>query len=231
MDLLWNCLDDLKALQRQLAAKVRLEPFRGPVKFIGGADVAYVGPWAIGVVVVMKWPDLELVDVGRTIELVSFPYVPGFLSFREVPVLVEAYYATIKRPDLLLVDGQGIAHPRGIGLASHLGVMLDIRTIGCAKEVLVGKARPPARGKGAYSLLVSEGKTIGVLLRTKRDTKPLCVSPGHRIDLESSIRWILESTRGARLPEPLRRAHQFAQLSKAFFLRGEAPNPIAPRRR
>lgn len=231
MDLLSKCVDELKALQGQLATKVRLEPFSGPLRFIGGADVAYVGPWAIGVVVVMKWPDLELVDVGRAIEVVSVPYLPGFLSFREVPVLAEAYYATVKRPDLLLVDGQGIAHPRGIGLASHLGVVLEVRTIGCAKEVLIGKARPLGKEKGAYSPLVFEGKTIGALLRTKRDTKPLCVSPGHMIDLESSIRWVLESTREARLPAPLRKAHQLAQMSKALFLKAEVPSLAGPHRR
>jgi len=231
VDLPSSYVDKLKALQRQLASKVRLEPFSGPLGFIGGADVAYVGPWAIGVVVVMRWPDLQLIDMGRAVELVSFPYVPGFLSFREVSVLVEAYYATVKRPELLLVDGQGIAHPRGIGLASHLGVMLGIRTIGCAKEVLIGKAHPPGRKRGAYSPLVFEGKTIGVLLRTKESVKPICVSPGHRIDLWGSIRWTLESTRGARLPEPIRMAHQLAQMSKALFLKAEAPGPVGPRRR
>lgn len=231
MDLLSNYVDELKALQRQLAAKVKLEPFRGPLRYIGGADVAYVGPWAIGVVVVMQWPDLELIDVGRAIELVSFPYLPGFLSFREVSVLAEAYYSTVKRPDLLLVDGQGIAHPRGIGLASHLGVVLEVRTIGCAKEVLIGRARPLGKGKGTYSPLVFGGRTIGVLLRTKGNTRPLCVSPGHMIDLEGSIKWVLESTKEARLPEPLRKAHQLAQMSKALFLKAGAPNSAGPHRR
>jgi len=200
-------IGELEKLQRKLSREVLIEPLKDEPQVVGGVDVSYRGKWGVGVLILMRWPELEVIQERFKIGEVDFPYIPCFLSFREVPFLEPLFEGLDFLPDVLFVDGQGIAHPRRFGLASHIGVLLGIRTIGCAKRPLVGKAEEPEDKEGAFSLLRHEGEVVGALLRTKKGVKPLCVSPGHRIDLEGSIRLVLKAIRGFRIPEPLRRAH------------------------
>jgi deoxyribonuclease V len=139
---------------------------------------------------------------------ISFPYIPGLLSFREGPILIKAFQRLKLKPDVLICDGQGIAHPRGMGFASHIGLWLDIPSIGCAKTPLLDDFISPGPSKGSVEWIRWEGKKVGAVLRTRENVKPLFVSPGHRIDLPTSIQLILKSCKGYRFPEPLRKAHQ-----------------------
>ena len=156
---------------------------------------------------VLNYPELRLVETKVVRGKVDFPYVPGLLSFREAPLTLAACEGLALIPDLVLVDGQGIAHPRRFGFASHLGLFLDTPTIGCAKSRLCGRHEEPAEEPGSYAEVVDGGETIGVALRTKAGSKPLYVSIGHKVDLEAAIYWVLECCRGYRLPEPCRLAH------------------------
>jgi deoxyribonuclease V len=142
---------------------------------------------------------------------IPFRYIPGLLSFREGPILVKTFQKLKIKPDLMIYDGQGIAHPRGFGLASHLGLWLDLPSIGCAKTPLLGEFISPGPSQGSFELIRREGKEVGVVLRTKDKIKPLFISPGHRIDLLTSIQIILTTCQGFRIPEPLRRAHQLSR--------------------
>jgi deoxyribonuclease V len=162
---------------------------------------------ATGAVVVLNYPELRLVETKVIRGRVNFPYVPGLLSFREAPLTLAACEKLGIIPDLVLVDGQGIAHPRRFGLASHLGLFLDTPTIGCAKSRLCGRHEEPGDNPGSYAEVVDRGETIGVALRTKPGSKPVYVSIGHKVDLEAAIYWVLECCRGYRLPEPCRLAH------------------------
>ena len=161
-------------------------------------------------VVVLGYPGLELVEVSVIRGEVDFPYVPGLLSFREAPLILRACQGLSATPDLVLVDGQGIAHPRRIGLASHLGLFLNTPTVGCAKSRLCGSHDVPGDERGDSADLVDGEETIGAVVRTKSGTKPVYVSVGHRIDLPGAVHWVLECCRGYRLPEPVRLAHQAA---------------------
>jgi deoxyribonuclease V len=165
---------------------------------------------ATGAVVVLEYPGLNLVEVSVIRGTVNFPYIPGLLSFREAPLVLRAFQALETTPDLVLVDGQGIAHPRRIGLASHLGLFLDVPTIGCAKSRLCGSHEVPGIEAGEYTELMDKQEIIGVVLRTKVRTKPVYVSIGHRIDLPTAVYWVRECCKGYRLPEPTRLAHQAA---------------------
>lgn len=159
---------------------------------------------------VLSYPDLNIAEV-RTVEAEpSFPYVPGLLSFREVPVLLGALEALQTTPDIVLVDGQGIAHPRRFGLACHLGLMLDVPTIGCAKSLLVGMHDTLSEEDCVWTWLEDDGEVIGAAVRTRRGVKPVYVSVGHRVNLDAAIDWTLACCRGYRLPEPTRLAHQAA---------------------
>jgi deoxyribonuclease V len=162
---------------------------------------------AKGAVVVLRFPELAVVESTVAEERVEFPYVPGFLSFREAPLLLAAWERLSLTPDLVVVDAQGIAHPRRLGLASHLGLFLDVPTIGCAKSVLCGRHGDPGEEPGASAFLLDNGEVIGAALRTKRGTKPVYVSIGHKVDLEAALRWVMACCHGYRLPEPTRLAH------------------------
>jgi len=158
-------------------------------------------------VVVLSYPELETVEV-RTVEgETPFPYVPGLLSFRESPLILAAFERVRNAPDLVLVDGQGIAHPRRLGLASHLGLFLDRPTIGCAKSILCGRHEALGDERGSHAELFDRGECIGAALRTRSGVRPIYVSVGHRIDLASSLQWVLKCCCGYRLPEPTRLAH------------------------
>lgn len=197
-------------LKQQLVTVNRSEEYQ----FIGGSDVSYIGDSGIGVVVVFD-RRFNLVDRAVIKKKVDFPYIPGFLAFREVPLILEAYKSLKVKPDIVLVDGQGIAHPRGFGVASHLGVLLNIPTIGVAKNRLYGVCEAPEPRRGSYTYLRDRNnRIIGACLVTKDNTKPLYVSIGHLVDLEMAIRVVLENTIHYRLPEPLRIAHHYTQIEK-----------------
>ena len=177
-----------------------------------------------GAVVVLSYPELELVETRIAKEKIEFPYIPGLLSFRESPLTLAACEKLSVTPDLILVDGQGIAHPRRMGLASHLGLLLDTPTIGCAKSLLCGRHKMPGVEPGSYTERVDNGQTIGAALRTKTGTNPLYVSVGHRIDLQNAIHWVLKCCRGYRLPEPSRLAHLAAggHLNEGLWMHSAA---------
>lgn len=206
---------DARKRQERLKKKVRLVPFRGEPQYVGGVDAAFSEDLVYAAVCLYRYPDLTPVGKACAVEKLKFPYVPGFLSFREGPAIIAAIKKLTTKPDVILVDGQGIAHPRGIGIASYLGVLLGIPTIGCAKTRLVGEFEGPGRRKGSWSELTYEGRIVGAVLRTKDSVRPLFVSPGHKIDLDGAIRITLNCTGKYRIPEPLRCADMLSKKSKS----------------
>jgi len=187
------------------------------VKLIAGSDLAYdrQKDTAIASIVVMTFPSLSVVEEVCGYTQIPFPYIPGLLSFREIPPMVEAAKRLKHKPDVWLIDGAGIAHPRGIGLASHWGLIVNIPTIGCAKSHLYGHYEDPPVQKGSYTPIKSNsGKVIGIVLRTRREVKPIFMSPGHLIDIESAKEIVLMTCTKYRNPEPLRHAHKLADRCK-----------------
>ncbi len=217
---------EARAIQEELRCKVREGPALDPasVSMVAGTDISYLreSRLALGAVVLMDYPTLEVLQVCTSAVEVAFPYVPGLLSFRELPALLPALEDLDRTPDLVFVDGQGLAHPRAIGLASHLGVLTGLPTVGCAKSRLVGEAQEPGREVGDWTPLLYEGKTVGAVLRTRRGVKPLYVSVGNLVDLDTCLRMVLNCLRGVRLPEPQRRAHlaadELKRMARAGFL-------------
>lgn len=196
-------------LQKDLRESVRLQPLDRKVKLIAGADISFdkFSETVYAGVVVLRLPSLEVVEEAGVVTTTKFPYVPGLLSFREAPSVLEAWAKLKSEPDAVMFDGQGIAHPRRIGIASHMGLILNRPTFGCAKSVLVGRFVEPSPERGARSLLIDKNETIGAALRTKNKTQPIYVSAGHLIDLENAVDLTLQSDGGYRQPEPTRRAH------------------------
>lgn len=180
------------------------------IKYVAGVDCALRNNHAVAVVPVLRFDTLELVDLAVAAKPLVFPYVPGLLSFRECPAILAAMRRLKVQPDLVMVDGQGIAHPRRIGIAAHLGVLLDKPTIGVAKSRLIGTHDEPYQKSGYYTDLCDKGELIGGVLRTRDNCNPLYISVGHKIDLPTAIDLVLECCRGFRLPEPTRLAHQAA---------------------
>jgi deoxyribonuclease V len=150
------------------------------------------------------------VEVKRVQGEINFPYIPGLLSFREAPIILKAYEQLEHSPDIIMVDGQGIAHPRRLGIAAHLGLFFDVPTIGCAKSRLCGSCQMPSIEPGSFEEIIDNNETIGVALRTRYNTKPVYISIGNKISLEDAIFWVMRCGRGYRLPEPIRYAHQAA---------------------
>ena len=184
-----------------------------PPRFVAGADAITdrEDQRIFGAIAVYSYPELELVEEAGAAGVCPFPYRTGLLSFREVPILAEAFQKLRRRPDVILVDGQGIAHPRGLGLATHLGLVLDIPTIGVAKSRLIGSGEEPGADAGAASPLVWQGQVVGMILRTQKGRKPFYLSPGHRITLEESREIVLGCVRRYRSPEPLRQADNLSR--------------------
>lgn len=176
---------------------------------VAGVDISAPNARGVakGAVVVLSYPELALVDTSVVEQRIDFPYVPGLLSFREAPAAVAAFEKLILTPDLILVDAQGIAHPRRLGFASHLGLLLDAPTIGCAKSILCGKHQPLGIEAGCHAELIDNDEVVGAALRTKEHTTPIYVSIGHKVDLATALRWVMNCCRGYRLPEPTRLAH------------------------
>jgi deoxyribonuclease V len=217
----WNLAPaEAVALQRQLAGRVLTDIPLTSCDLIAGADVSYdqgSTKFYAGVVV-LRTDDLSIVERRGAALDSPFPYIPGLLSFREAPALLEAFARVQSAPGAVMVDGQGIAHPRRLGIASHLGLWLDLPCIGCAKSLLTGRYKEPAHDAGSTSALHDGNEVIGQVVRTKSGVKPLFVSVGHRIDLDSAVRWVLACGHGYRLPEPTRQAHLFVNELR----RGEA---------
>lgn len=205
-------LDYKKAIQVQetLRERLILKKPTGKICTVAGADVSYDKQsdlFFAGVIVFKLGKHLERVEERTAVGKARFPYIPGLLSFREAPILLKAFNKLKIHPDIILFDGQGIAHPRHFGLASHLGLILDRPSIGCAKSRLVGEYGDVENVIGVYSKLFYKNEVVGVVLRTKVNTKPIFVSPGHKTNLAFAIRIALKTCCGYRIPEPIRQAH------------------------
>lgn len=204
-------IKEANAIQSALEELVKIAPLQEPLRSIAGVDAVFSGNTVTGVAAIFTYPALTPVDEASATVKASFPYRPGYLSFREGPALIEAVLRLKKRPGLILCDGQGIAHPRRMGIASFLGVWLDLPAVGCAKSRLVGEFEMPGIQKGNWSPLSFNGKVIGAVLRTKEKVRPIFVSPGHRVSLEDAIRIVLVCCQGFRIPEPIRRADMLSR--------------------
>jgi len=209
-------IQDAFQIQKELTRKLLFEDDTDDPALIAGVDVAFsrARDLLYAAIVVLDAETMQPVEVASAAQQPVFPYVPGLLTFREGPVVLQAYEKLKLEPDLVMFDGQGIAHPQGLGLAAHMGVILDKPSIGCAKSRLVGEFKEPKQKRGAMRTLSLHRKKVGVVLRTRDNTKPLFVSPGHRITVETAVKRVLEAGRGYRLPEPTRLAHYEAARAK-----------------
>lgn len=220
-------VEEAVALQKKLAHFVVISPLPSTLLILGAADLAYIrgkndknevtAPTYVAVVITFSWPDLSLLEKAVHIGKVDFPYIPGLLSFREVPPIFRAWEKLREKPDVFLCDGQGIAHPRGIGLATHLGLLLDIPTVGCAKTRLWGHHEELPPQKGSRVPLYANGQPIGIVYRSRTGVKPLYISPGHMADISSSVTLVEKCLGRYRIPEPIRAAHRLAKQVKLTF--------------
>lgn len=206
-------VEEAIAIQQQLRREViTSDQLKEPVQYVAGVDMGFeaAGTISRAAVAVLSFPDLQLQESAIARRPTSFPYVPGFLSFREIPAVLDALEKISTVPDLILCDGQGIAHPRRLGIACHLGLIVDIPTIGVAKSLLIGKHQEVPDSRGSWQPLINRGETIGAVLRTRVGTKPLYVSSGHRVSLPTAIDYVLRCTPKYRLPETTRIADKLA---------------------
>lgn len=206
----WNVSpSEAVRLQSELRGRIVLEPLRGRVRFVAGADLSFelYSDIVYAGFVVIDLKNFETVATSTAVATATMPYIPGLLTFREGPALLKAWRRLTVEPDVVVFDGQGIAHPRRMGVAAHMGLFLERPTIGCGKTKLCGTFGELGPRAGDSSSLIYKGETVGVALRTKDRTNPVFISPGHLIDVEDSVRVILASCHGYRIPEPTRRAH------------------------
>lgn len=199
-------IDSAKRAQRILRRNVLITHLKKNINYIAGVDSAFSKDKIICVAILFRYPELEYLEDRHTVMDITFPYIPGLLSFREGPAMITTIKKLSTKPDLLLIDGQGIAHPDGFGIASHIGVILNIPTIGCAKSRLIGDYDEPGRRKGEFSYLIHNSKKVGVVLRTRDGTRPLFISPGHLITLSEAMDIVLKCSQRYRIPAPLRMA-------------------------
>lgn len=222
----WNVnYKEAVQIQQRLKKELILKKPKRRFHLVAGADVAYDkenDKFYAGVIIFklasfasLKDKDMQRLEQATAIGRVVFPYIPGLLSFREIPILLKAFSKIKQTPDIIIVDGQGIAHPRGVGLASHLGLILDVPSVGCAKSRLVGEHEPVGEKAGSLSYIKLNGKVVGAVLRTRTNVKPVYVSPGHKIDLASAVNVVLKCCRGYKLPEPTRQAHILVNRQRA----------------
>jgi len=199
-------------IQETLRRQLILKKTFSQIETIGGADVSYLnGDHLLGMILVFSYPDLKLLESSWAYGKTPFGYIPGLLAFREGPILIEAFRKSKIKPDVMIFEGQGIAHPRGFGMASHLGLWLDTPSIGCTKKPLVATGITVGSSEGQLQPILREGVEVGAVVRTKTNVKPVFVSPGHKIDLATSVQIVLETCRDMRLPEPLRRADKVSR--------------------
>lgn len=211
-----NNVAEAKAIQEQLRDRVIVSDVLTEVKYVAGVDIGFEDNYAISkaAVAVLSYPELELVEKAIARIPTVFPYVPGYLSFREIPAILETFPKLTTIPDLILCDGQGFAHPRRLGLACHLGILLDIPTIGVAKSLFIGKHEEVPAEKGSWKPLVDKDETIGVVLRSRTNVKPIYVSIGHKISLPTAIDYVMGCLTKYRLPETTRWADKLASKQK-----------------
>ncbi|MFY0255615.1 deoxyribonuclease V [Chitinophaga sp. 30R24] len=209
-------------LQQELKAAVKVIPYTGPLHYVAGADISFnkFSTTVYAGIVLLAFPSLVPIGYSLVKKEVLFPYVPGFLAFREVPALLDAWEQLPVKPDILVVDGHGIAHPRRMGIASHFGVLANQPSIGSAKKKLFGIYEEPGPEKGSYTPLTDKkGEQLGNVLRSKNKVKPIFVSPGHLVDIPGSLEILEKCLKGYRLPEPTRLAHNAVNQ----FRLGEIP--------
>ena len=208
------------ALQKQLARKVIRKSSINirKVKTIAGIDASYRNNMACAAAVVLNFENLEMLEFQTATRPIEFPYIPGLLSFREGPAILDAIHKLKTRPDLLLLDGQGIAHQRRFGIASHIGLLLELPAVGCAKTKLVGKYEKPEINRGNFTYIEDVNETIGAAVRTRTKVRPVFVSIGHRVNLPDSINFVLQTCKGYRLPEPIRLADQLSRKMLQQFI-------------
>ncbi|EAW38967.1 deoxyribonuclease V [Lyngbya sp. PCC 8106] len=199
-------------IQNQLKSLVVTTDQFESIQYVAGVDVGFLDNYTISqaAVAVLSFPDLQLQEQAISQRQTTFPYIPGFLSFREVPVILDALEKLTIIPDIIICDGQGIAHPQRFGLACHLGVLINLPTIGVAKSIFIGTHQELATEKGSWEPLIDRGEVIGAVVRSRTNVKPLYVSPGHRISLETAIDFVLQCTPKYRLPETTRWADYLA---------------------
>ena len=203
----------LLAAQKLVAERAVIRDDFGQVRLIAGVDQAFAGELILSGIVVLDYGSLDVVEKACSVEEIKYPYIPTFLSFREGPAIVSAFGKLKNRPDILMVDGAGINHPRGAGIATHVGVALDVPTIGITKKILCGTGEEPVQVGDAAPLLY-KGTAVGWLLKSNRRARPIIVAPGHRVSLESSLSIVKSCLRGHKLPEPARLAHLYVDEEK-----------------
>jgi len=218
---------EARRLQEELSSRVKLCPLPETIRFVAGADVAFAKELnrCFASVVLLSFPELETVEVCTASAATAFPYIPGLLSFREGEVALGAFRKLKQSPDVVIFDGQGRAHPRRMGLASHLGLWLQVPTVGCAKSRLVGEYETPGIERGQHTPLLHDGEKIGDVVRTRRLVKPVFVSPGHLADFDGARRIVLDCCTRYRLPEPTRLAHTAVAEAKRRYLAARGTGP------
>ena len=211
------------AIQNDLRSRILLKPLDKPITTIAGSDISFnkFSETVYAGIVVMKFPSLQVIETVSVVDETKFPYIPGLLAFREVPALVKCWEQLQKKPDVLILDGHGISHPRRMGIATHFGVVMQTPTMGCAKSLLTGKFQEPANEPGAATDLVHKNEVVAKVLRTKRNTKPVFISPGNLITQAECLEIILQCVRGYRIPEPTRLTHNF--VNQVRVQAGEKP--------
>ena len=203
-------------IQQRLSPKIIREDRIGEVNYIAGVDSGFEdsGKFIRAAVVILEYPSLKIKEKAVARLPTAFPYVPGLLSFRELPVVLEAFSNLVQEPDLLICDGQGIAHPRRFGIASHLGLLTGLPSIGVGKSRLIGAYDPVRDIKGSWEPLRDKGEIIGAVLRTRQGVKPVYVSIGHMVSLETAVTYVMACTTRFKLPETIRMAHRYASVIK-----------------
>ena len=222
----WNVSpSEARNIQSKLKDNIVISPLNKDVQFVGGADVSFDkgSNLVFTAIVILKLPDLTIVERKGLSERVDFPYIPGLLAFREGPPVLKCWDRVENKPDVMMFDAQGIAHPRRMGLATHIGLYLDIPSVGCAKSVLVGQYQEPGEKAGEFTPLEYKDDVVGTAVRTKDRISPVFVSIGHKVDLSDAVNLVLQCTRGYRIPEPTRQAH----LAVNRLRRGEDINYLS----
>jgi deoxyribonuclease V len=202
------------AVQQSLRGQVVTRYELGQIRTVAGVDISTARERAHAAIVVLRFPELEPLEAAEADLPLTFPYIPGLLAFREAPAILAAVQGLRIEPDLFMLDGQGLAHPRRMGIASHVGVILDKPSIGCAKSLLCGHCGQVGAAAGEHAEIVDKGEVIGAAVRTRTDTEPVYVSIGHKIDLPTAISYVLRCCSGYRIPEPTRWAHRVAGGAK-----------------
>ncbi len=202
------------AIQKKLAAQVSTRSSARRIRTVAGVDLAFAGNTAFGVVVVLSFPDLQILEIAEAVVPVHLPYIPGLLSFREVPVLLPAFRRLTHEPDVIFADGQGRLHPRRFGIACHLGLLLDRPAIGCGKSLLCGDYEVPGSAKGETTAIRHRGETIGRAVRTRDNVSEMFISIGHKVSLKRAVNLVLAVTGKYRIPEPTRQADIAAAKQK-----------------